>query len=1024
MHSIRFKITAITIAAILTTVLCVIAASYATLRAKNDQTSVEMMNLIGQSTKKSVENYTESIEQSIEMISNYAADALDRVILAENGAIGADVTPDSRTPEQTAKLDEYLRSYCAKIQEIFTGVATHTHGINTYYFCVNPDISETVHGFYFARAGKTGFDEREPFDARTYDPEDMAHSTWYYTPIQRGRPSWIGPYPARSLDDLSICSYIVPLYRSGAFIGVIGMDMPTETLIDLVHSISVYETGFVCLLDEENRVIYHPEWAMESELDSLPFSSDAFSENDSGGKLIRYTVGGQERQLSFCTLANGMKLVVIAPTSEINAAWSRVARNSLLATMAIIIVFTIIITLVLRAITRPLALLTDASQRLADADYDVDLNYKGRDEVGKLTSSFKKMRDQLKRYIEDLNHQILTDKLTELPNIRHFFNLTIAEKGRLLSEGKQPVMLYFDILGMKHYNRQYGFESGDQLIRIFAKVLSSHFGANCVCRFSGDHFAAVAEEDRLEESLRSFFKECQSANGGKPLLIKAGIYPNRLEKVDVSIACDRAKFACDHNKEIFTSSFSWFDESMLKEDELYRYIYGSLDKALAEGWIKVYYQPIIRAADGKVCDEEALSRWIDPVMGFLSPADFIPALEEAKLIYKLDLYVVDQVLKKMKQQADAGFYVVPQSVNLSRSDFDACDIVEEIRKRVDDAGIDRGMITIEITESIIGSDFEFMKEQVARFRKLGFPVWMDDFGSGYSSLDVLQQIHFDLIKFDMRFMERFNEGDESKIILTELMKMAIGLGMETVCEGVEQAEQVDFLREIGCTRIQGYYYGKPLPFEGILSLFEKGTTLEFENPAETEYYASTGRINLYDMAVLADENDESLRRYFNTLPMSIIEVNGTKVKYNRCNQSYRDFLQRAFGIDFTMEELDYAAMPDVPGATFMNAVIRCSRDGKRAMVDEKIDEDTTLHAFVRRVAVNPVTGTAAVAAAVLAVIKDGENAGTNYVHIAKALSADYVNLYYVNLDTGRFTEYSPDAAREDLALMKYSWSSL
>ena len=114
----------------------------------------------------------------------------------------------------------------------------------------------------------------------------------------------------------------------------------------------------------------------------------------------------------------------------------------------------------------------------------------------------------------------------------------------------------------------------------------------------------------------------------------------------------------------------------------------------------------------------------------------------------------------------------------------------ESQERSDDAGIGRNMLTIEITESVIGSDFDFIREQVARFQNLGFQVWMDDFGSGYSSLDVLQSIRFDLIKFDMRFMHNFDKGDEAKIILTELAKMAISLGVETVCEGVEQAEQV------------------------------------------------------------------------------------------------------------------------------------------------------------------------------------------------------------------------------------------
>ena len=120
--------------------------------------------------------------------------------------------------------------------------------------------------------------------------------------------------------------------------------------------------------------------------------------------------------------------------------------------------------------------------------------------------------------------------------------------------------------------------------------------------------------------------------------------------MDVNVACDRAKFAGDQNKGELGSSVTWFNDTMLRQGELYRYITQNLDRALAEGWVKVYYQPIIRAADGKVCDEEALARWIDPELGFLSPGDFIPALEQNKLIYKLDLYVLEQVLEKMKRQ--------------------------------------------------------------------------------------------------------------------------------------------------------------------------------------------------------------------------------------------------------------------------------------------------------------------------------------------------------------------------------------
>ena len=1019
MRSIRVKITAITLAAILTSILSIFIIGYLTIRAETDRRSVETMNLIGMNTQKDLDMYLESIEQSVEMTANLAIDSLDSAILVRSGVAGTRAGQAQRTAQQVQELDAHLAAHCAKIQEAFASVASRTNGVVTYYYCISDDVSQTVHGFFYSRVGKTGFEEREPLIARELDPADIAHTTWYYTPIRRGRPSWVGPYTAHFLREMWTCSYLVPIYKSGAFIGVLGMDIPLDTLVEQVRTIRVYRTGYACLVDENGRIVYHPSLPMGSLPDGFGITGigEKLKQDDSGDELIRYESGGRQRQMTFTTLSNGMKLVITAPVAEINATWLRLERIIIAVAAAVIALFAVILLLVMRLITNPLQRLTVASQQLAAGDYDVELDYRGRDEVGQLTGAFMQMRDQQKQSFDDLNRKILTDNLTGLPNMRYFFKLAMEQRSRLLEEGKHPVMLYFDLIDMKQFNRQNGFDAGDDLIRAVGRILSKHFGERCICRFSGDHFAAVSEEDAVEDRLKQVFEECRTANGGNTQPLRVGIYPNRLEDVTVSVACDRAKFACDQARGTYENSYQYFDTQMLRLGEDYRYVIRNIDRAIEEKWIKVYYQAIIRAADGKVCDEEALSRWIDPVRGFLSPAEFIPALEQSKLIYKLDLYVVEQILEKMKRQAAAGMYVVPVSVNLSRMDFESCDIVEEIRRRVDEAGVDRAMLTIEITESVIGSDFDFMKQQVERFQKLGFQVWMDDFGSGYSSLDVLQNIRFDLLKFDMRFMERFNEGDEGKIILTELTKMAIGLGVETVCEGVEQEDQVEFLKEIGCTKIQGYYYGKPMPFEDMLSMYERGVDMGFENPEESEYYATLGRINLYDMAVLTSEGDESLRRFFDTLPMAIMEVNGTKVRYSRCNKTYREFLDRAFGMTMTNQELDYTGMPVGSGASFMSAVIRCSRDGNRAVVDEQIHNGKhTIHSFVRRVAVNPVTGTAAVAVAVLAVLEENSDGGASYANIARALSTDYVNLYYVDLETGAFIEYTSDATREDLAV--------
>ena len=317
------------------------------------------------------------------------------------------------------------------------------------------------------------------------------------------------------------------------------------------------------------------------------------------------------------------------------------------------------------------------------------------------------------------------------------------------------------------------------------------------------------------------FEQVRCAKDGKMLPVRVGVFIDTDGSLDISAECDRAKYACDTMRNTYLSRFRVFDDTMLRRTETTQYIIDHLDKAIAERQIEVYCQPIIRSSDGEIGDVEVLSRWNDPDRGMLMPNDYIPVLEKARLIYKLDLYMVERVLARLKQRGEDGLRVVPVSVNLSRTDFDVCDIVEEVRRLVDLAGVDRELINIEVTESSVGEDFEYMKAQIERFRELGFRVWMDDFGSGYSSLHVLQSIRFDYIKFDMSFMRGFDRGDKSKIILTELIRLAQALDIDTVCEGVETEEQVNFLRNAGCTRMQGYYFCRPIPLPKMLEQFSK-----------------------------------------------------------------------------------------------------------------------------------------------------------------------------------------------------------
>ena len=448
-----------------------------------------------------------------------------------------------------------------------------------------------------------------------------------------------------------------------------------------------------------------------------------------------------------------------------------------------------------------------------------------------------------------------------------------------------------------------------------------------------------------------------------------------------------------------------------------QYILDNLDKALQEGWITAYYQPIIRAVNGRVCDEEALARWIDPVKGFLSPADFIPVLEEEKLIYKVDLHILDCVLEKMKYMVNTGHYMCSHSINLSRSDFDMCDMVKEIVTRVDKSGIHRDKINIEITESTLVNDFKFMLSQIEKFKRLGFSVWMDDFGSGYSSLNTLARIPFDLIKFDMVFLRNFDQGENAKIILAELMRMAAALGKDTVCEGVETAEQMEFLQEVGCSRLQGYYYCKPVSLEQILDRYKNGTQIGFENPAESAYSQQIGEVNLHDLSILNQNDNKGFSNFFNTLPMAIMEIDSDMVRYVRANKAYSDFMEKYFFMKQDRSEVPIKMIMQGPGAAFMLVLKQAAKEGKPMFVDEKLPEGSKAHYYISKITENPVTKRTAIVVAVLSV-RDAET-GETYANIARALATDYFHLFYVNLETEEFIEYSSNVGEDEISTERH-----
>ena len=339
--------------------------------------------------------------------------------------------------------------------------------------------------------------------------------------------------------------------------------------------------------------------------------------------------------------------------------------------------------------------------------------------------------------------------------------------------------------------------------------------------------------------------------------------------------------------------------------DLEAFIVQNFKKAIDYHEIQTFYQPVIRTSSRQLCSFEALARWIDPEMGMIYPNEFIPVLEQKGLIHLLDTAILRQVCARLRTSIANGETPIPVSVNLSRLDFTLCDIFTVADHIVSDYQIPHDFIYFEITESVMAEQKELLMGIVERFRSAGYQIWMDDFGSAYSSLNILKEFSFDELKLDMSFLRPFNL--RSKRIVTAVVRMAKDIFIHTLAEGVETEEQFAYLRDIGCEKAQGYYFGKPLPYEGALAnLRKKG--IQIEAPQDRKYYDDIGTINyLSPVPFMTREEHEALStaRQLNSIPLMLSEFSADCFRVLFYNTAFEDMANQSgmFNGVFTQEML-------------------------------------------------------------------------------------------------------------------------
>ncbi len=431
---------------------------------------------------------------------------------------------------------------------------------------------------------------------------------------------------------------------------------------------------------------------------------------------------------------------------------------------------------------------------------------------------------------EELELLATKDLLTDLYSFEYFITLT----KRMIVDGEAKIgdyiYLFLDITSFKIFNDQRGFDEGNAFLKSVGGVLSEQFPSALITRQSDDHFVVFTElKEDVHDKLETINNLVEKLDLDIRPGIKVGGYILREENEDPHQSVEKARYACTIIKHKAGYRYMEYDAEMHDNYRKIQYIVRHIDEAVENGYIKVYYQPVVYSKDNKLCGMEGLARWIDPKYGFMSPGLFVPALEDAQLIYKLDIAMLRIICSDIKNCLDNNLPIVPVSINFSKIDFLLLDIVSVIDETVKEFGIPKDYLHVEITESALMNDRELLRESIKRLHDNNFAVWLDDFGSGYSSFNVLKDFDFDVLKLDMEFLKGFSGNKKSKQLIQSVVEMAHAIGMKTLSEGVEHDDEAKFLKTIDCGRLQGYLFGKPVPYEEIKAkLDNKELTLSKE----------------------------------------------------------------------------------------------------------------------------------------------------------------------------------------------------
>ncbi|MBO4432107.1 MAG: diguanylate cyclase [Clostridia bacterium] len=484
MHSIRTKIILLTVITIVITMAAATVLSVYTIRNLGNDSSEQILSLLCQNGEKNLNAYFDSVSQSAKTVSSYANDDLKHTDL------------------------EQLGEHLTRVEALFEKTASNTNGILTYYYRIDPSVSDVDKGFWYVKSGNREFKSHEVTDINKYDTTDQDKLVWFSVPKTTGRSIWLPPYFTENLGAY-VYSYNVPIYKGKTFIGVIGIEIDYYTIAEVVNNISLYDNGYAFINDEKGNIIYHPHMKI-SELTSgkkIMVPEGLISSSS----IVSYTYEGVKKQAVWSELNNGMRLNISVPVSEISKDWRNLIMEIVLILGVLLIVFVLVTWRLSKRITNPLRKLTEGALQVDAGNYDVNLDYKGQDEVGILTNTFNLLINHMKAYINDLNNLVYSDALTAVRN-KGAFDVYMRELQNRIDNKDENLRFaigIFDCDNLKKINDEYGHQNGNNYLKAASALICTVFHYSPVFRVGGDEFAVILFEHdyKRREELACIFEK-------------------------------------------------------------------------------------------------------------------------------------------------------------------------------------------------------------------------------------------------------------------------------------------------------------------------------------------------------------------------------------------------------------------------------------------------------------------------------------------------------------------------------------